>query len=127
MEQPQQPPLYGNDAPQQDYRNPQFPLPNAGAILTLGIISIVGCCCYGIVGLVCGIIALVMAKTAEQTYSANPIGYTESSYSNVKTGKTCAWIGIILSILYIIINIVVLIIYGAAALSDPQFFMNQFS
>ena len=40
---------------------PQRPLPNATAVLVLGIIAIVGCFCDGIPGLVCGIIALVLA------------------------------------------------------------------
>ena len=37
-------------------------LPNATAVLVLGILSIVTCCCYGVVGLILGIIALVLAK-----------------------------------------------------------------
>ena len=36
-------------------------LPNATAALVLGIISIVGALCYGIVGIICGIIGLVLA------------------------------------------------------------------
>ena len=42
------------------------PLPNATAVLVLGIISIVGCFCYGIVGLICGIIALILASKAKK-------------------------------------------------------------
>ncbi|MBS1563194.1 MAG: hypothetical protein JST39_02345, partial [Bacteroidetes bacterium] len=38
---------------QQFSPNPQMPLPNATPVLVLGIISIVGCFCYGIVGLIC--------------------------------------------------------------------------
>jgi len=40
----------------------QKKLPNATLILVFGILSILTCCCYGIVGLILGIIAIVMAK-----------------------------------------------------------------
>ena len=40
----------------------QQKLPNATAVLVLGILSIVTCCCYGIPGIVAGIIGLVLYK-----------------------------------------------------------------
>ena len=40
----------------------QQPLPNSGGILAMGIISIVlFCCCYGIISVALGIIALVLS------------------------------------------------------------------
>ena len=105
---------------------PKIDLPNATLILVLGIISIVGCCCsYGLVGIICGIIALVMAKTANNLYLSNPGQYTEGSYKNVNTGKICAWIGLILSILSLIFSIVSWIIYGFAAFTDPTSLLEQ--
>ena len=98
----------------------QTSIPNATLILILGIASIVTCCCYGIVGIICGIIAIVLAKTAKETFESNPGLYTESSYKNINTGRTCAIIGLILSGLYIIITIVMVAIYGIAALADPS-------
>ncbi len=68
---------------------PQQPLPNATAVLVLGILSIVIC-------FITGIIALVMAKKELALYNANPELYTESSYNSVKTGRICAIIGIVL-------------------------------
>jgi hypothetical protein len=102
-------------------------LPNAGVILALGIISIVGCCCtYGVLGIVCGIIALVMSKSALNLYRSEPTRYTESSYKNVNAGKICAWIGLIPSILYIITMIIFIAVFGIAALTDPSIITNYF-
>jgi len=78
----------------------QQKLPNATLILVFGIVSIVTCCCYGIIGLIFGIIAIVMAKKATALYLENPEQYT--GYSNVKTGKILAIIGIILNAIYLV-------------------------
>ena len=85
-------------------------LPNSTLILVFGILSIIGCCCYGIVGLVFGIIAMLMAQKATKIYNENPEMY--NGYQNVKTGKILAIIGIALSALVLIIGIVSLIIFG---------------
>lgn len=91
-------------------------LPNSTLILIFGILSIVTCCCYGILGLIFGIVALVLAKTAKETYFAEPELYT--GYNNVKTGRILAIIGIVLSGLYLIINIVLIAIYGWDGLQE---------
>lgn len=93
-------------------------LPNSTLILVFGILSIVGCCCYGIVGLIFGIVALVMSKKAIDIYNANPEMYT--GYQNVKTGRILAIIGIVLSALVIIANIAVLVIYGVEGIEEMQ-------
>lgn len=85
-------------------------LPNSTLILIFGILSIIGCCCYGIVGLVFGIITMLMAQKATNIYNENPEMY--NGYQNVKTGKILAIIGIVLSALVLIIGIVSLIILG---------------
>jgi len=108
-----------------DLNEPRIELPNATVVLVLGIVSIVGCCCWGIVGIVCGIIALALAKTATELYVSTPGKYTEKSYSNVNTGKTCAWIGLILSVLSLISSIVFWIIYGFSAFTDPQSIIDR--
>ena len=105
--------------------NSQAPVPNATTILILGIASIVTCCCYGIIGIICGIIALNMAKTAKETYETNPGLYTENSYKNVNTGRTCAIIGLILSGIYTFMTIVMVAISGIAALTNPGNFINS--
>jgi uncharacterized membrane protein len=110
---------------QPPYTGGQIPLPNATAVLVTGIISIVGCFCYGIVGLICGIIALVLAKKDMALYNANPSSYLPGSFNNLKAGRTCAIIGLILSALYVIFYIVIILIFGAAILSNPQEIFNQ--
>ncbi len=80
-------------------------LPNATAVLVLGILSIVTCWLYGVVGLILGIIAVVLAKKDKELYDSNPQAY-ELSYKNSKAGKVCGIIGLCLSgifFLYIII------------------------
>lgn len=99
----------------QEVTNPatQQSLPNSTGVLVLGILSIVFCFCYGIVGAALGIIALVMANKAIKLYTSSPNSYTESSYKNTKAGKVCAIIGLCLSSLYLIYFIVVISFYGA--------------
>ena len=75
-------------------------LPNATLILVFGILSIVTCCCYGVIGLPLGIIAVVLAQKATALYAADPELYT--GFQNVKTGKILAIIGIVLNGIYLI-------------------------
>ncbi len=97
----------------------QQTLPNSTAVLVLGIISIVGCFCYGIVGLVTGIIALVLAGKATRMYNENPALFTEASYKNMKAGKVCAIIGTCLSGAYMAFWIIYIAVIGAALSSMP--------
>jgi len=103
-----------------DYNAPKIDVPNSTVILFLGIVSIVGCCCFGLLGAICAIIALVLAKSATDLYVSDPGRYTESSYKNINTGKICAWIGLILSALFIIRLIFVITTIGLSNLSDPD-------
>lgn len=80
----------------------QQPLPNSTAVLVLGIISIVGSLCYGIPGLVCGIIALVLGSKGRRLYNEAPERYQLASYNNLNAGRICAIIGTILAVLAII-------------------------
>lgn len=97
----------------------QMPVPNSAAVLVLGILSIVFCFCYGFIGLVLGIIAIVLAGKANAIYNENPSNYTLSSFNNVKAGKICAIIGTILSALMLVYVIVVFFIIGAAMTGMP--------
>lgn len=96
---------------------PKQELPNSNLVLILGIVSLIGCCIsYGIIGLICSIISLVMAKSANELYMQHPDYYTESSYKNMTTGKTCATISLILSIIAIVVMIIVIVLFGVAGL-----------
>lgn len=87
----------------------QTKLPNATAVLVLGIISIVACCCYGI-GIILGIIGLVLANKDMKLYNQNPKQFT--GISNVNTGKILSIIGIILGVLFLALVIYIYAIYG---------------
>jgi hypothetical protein len=108
----------------QNYLNFQTSLPNATAVLVLGILSIVGCVCYGS-GLIMGIIALILAKKDMRLYNTNPAAYIPSSLSNIKAGRVCAIIGTIMSAIYVLLIIIVLIAFGTAFFADPQGFMRE--
>lgn len=91
-------------------------LPNATAVLILGILSIVGCCFYA-VGVIFSIIALVMAKKDMALYAINPDAY--DNYGNLKTGRILAIIGLVLNIISIITAIAFIAIFGWAVMQDP--------
>jgi hypothetical protein len=97
----------------------QEKLPNATLILVFGIVSIVTCCCYGVLGLIFGIIAVILANKAKAIYLENPEQY--SGYQNVKIGNILAIIGIVLNLLYMIYVIVLFSKLGMDGIME----MNQ--
>ncbi len=101
----------------------QKKLPNATLILVFGILSILTCCCYGIVGLILGIIAIVMAKKATAIYLENPDVYTD--FKNVKTGKTLAYVGIILSLIYMVFVVIIIAVFGFESLQDQELMQQK--
>jgi uncharacterized protein YqhQ len=84
----------------QDYLTPSKEstqqLPNATATLVLGILSIVVC-------FVCGIIALVISNRDLDLYKSNPEDFSVASYNNIKAGRICAIVGIVLQVIGAII------------------------
>lgn len=97
------------------YPGPPKTIPNSTAVLVLGIISIVGCFLYGIPGLICGIIAMVMFKKVKATYLTDRVGY-EASYKTANAGYICAIIGTILSALYFLFFIIILLTAASGGL-----------
>jgi len=103
---------------QQDLNNPMgdgnfMPsnLPNATAVLILGIISIIGCCCGGIVGVICGAIGLILANKDMKLYQANPNAY--KNFSNLNTGRILCIVGLIISVIYMLYSVYTIIfVYG---------------
>ena len=89
-------------------------LPNATGVLVLGICSLALCWCYGIVGIILGIIALVLGNKAKKMYEENPELYTESSFKNMKAGRTCGIIGLCIGGAYLLVVIIYLLVIGAA-------------
>ncbi|MBT8287759.1 MAG: DUF4190 domain-containing protein [Flavobacteriaceae bacterium] len=98
-------------------------LPNSTLVLVMGIISIVGCCCYGLPGLICGIVAVVVGQKATNLYKESPEIY--SGYENVKAGKIMGIIGIVLSVLFTIYIIWVISLIGWEALQNPELLQEK--
>ncbi len=88
------------------YNNFQLQLPNSTAVLVLGILSVVSCWCYGIFGLILGIIAIILAGKDRRRYLLEPDVYTESSYKNLIAGRIVAIIGVCLSGLFLVIILI---------------------
>jgi|SRR5690554_512205 len=94
-------------------------LPKSTGILVLGILSIVfSLCCGGFIGIILAIIALVMAGPATTMYNAAPERYT--GYSNVKTGKVLAIIGLIISIIVILFTVYIFSTVGYEGILEMQ-------
>lgn len=93
-------------------------LPNSTAILVLGILSILTCCCWGIIGLTLGIVALILAKKDLMLYNENPEQY--DGIANINTGRVLAIIGIILSSIYLLANIYMYAVWGEEGIKDFQ-------
>ncbi len=82
----------------------QQKLPNVTIALILSIVSFLCCCCSaGIGGLLCSGIALFLTKKDEKLYLENPEGY--SNYSQLKTTKIVAIIGLVLAVISIAVSI----------------------
>jgi len=101
-------------------------LPNATAVLVLGIISIVSCWCYGLIGIICGIIALVIGSKDMARYRLQPDKYIPSSYKNLKAGRVCAIIGLSLSAIYFVLIIVVIAVIGISGLTHMDEVLRQY-
>ncbi len=84
------------------------PLPNATATLVLGILSIVVC-------FICGIVALVISNRDLTMYRNNPELYSLASYNNIKAGRICAIIGIILQVVGLVLYIAVIAFFVSQA------------
>ncbi|AUS06173.1 CCC motif membrane protein [Pseudotamlana carrageenivorans] len=101
----------------------QQKLPNSTLILVFGILSIPFCCCYGIISITLGIVAIVLASKASKLYAENPELYT--GYQNVKVGKILAIIGIVLGVLYIAFIVTLISMFGWETLQDQELLQER--
>ncbi|MGZ4042543.1 MAG: CCC motif membrane protein, partial [Bacteroidia bacterium] len=85
-------------------------------------LSIVFCWCYGLLAIILGIIAIVLANQGEKLYKVNPQAYTISSYKNMKAGKICGIIGLCLGAVYLIIVVIYFVVLGTAAFGAFNYF-----
>jgi hypothetical protein len=89
----------------------QQKLPNATASIVLGSISFI-CCCFsmGIGGLLLSGIAYYLAMKDEKLYAEQPEIY--SNFSQVKTAKIIAIIGLVLAVIALIMSIYTIVSAG---------------
>jgi predicted branched-subunit amino acid permease len=90
-------------------------LPNANLILVLGILSIAFCWWHfiSVVGIALGLITLILSKKEMALYKGSPGRFTVISFNNIKAGRICAIIGLVISLLVFIF--VILIFLGILA------------
>jgi len=100
MENQYQPPVQG----------PKGSLPNATAVLVLGICSIVFSCFF--IGLACSVVGIVLANKGRIMYRENPNLY--DGYSMLNAGWIMSIIGVVLGS----ISIVCSILWGFAVYSS---------
>jgi hypothetical protein len=98
----------------------QEDVPNATAVLVLGIISLASFWCYGIVGIVLGIIGLAISSSSHKAIKLEPQRYTQSSIKNLNAGRIMSIIGLSVGGLFILIIVLYFLIIGAALMS-PAF------
>ena len=98
---------------------PKPVLPNASAVLVLGILSIIPFGCVPL-GLIIGIIGLVLSKDGLLAYRHNPDQY--SGYGTLNSGRVLCIIGVILGSINIVWWIIILSVGGAIATSLVDFF-----
>jgi hypothetical protein len=84
-------------------------LPYASTVLTLGIISCFGLFCFGIIGLITGIIAIVLYRIDKNRYEKEPVKYSIESYKLLNSGRIIAIIGLVLSSLFVFVILLAII------------------
>lgn len=78
----------------------QQKLPNVTIVIVLAILSYLCCCLYGVPAIILSGIGLILLRSDEQKYRENPEGY--SNYSQFRTAKIMAIIGLVLGVLYLL-------------------------
>lgn len=107
----------GYQQPQGGYQQPQGggaqKTPGNGAAIAsmvCGICSIVFCWCYGVVGLVLGIVALAMWNKSKIMNGGNVLPMA-------KAGMICGIVGSVLSAVYVVYFIIVCAVWGSVGSS----------
>lgn len=73
-------------------------LPHSQSALILGISSIItACCCWGVIGIILGILGLVNANKAIRIHEQEPDAF--DGINNAQTGKTTSIIGIVIGVI----------------------------
>ncbi|WP_179337779.1 CCC motif membrane protein [Winogradskyella ludwigii] len=98
-------------------------IPNGTLVLVMGILSIIGCCCYGLPGLIFGIVAIVLAGKATKVYTESPESF--SGFGNVKAGKIMGIIGVVLSIAMVLFYVWIITTFGWDTMQDQELMQQK--
>jgi H+/Cl- antiporter ClcA len=93
-------------------------LPNATAVLVLGILSFLTFCCYGIFGIVFGLVGYLMSRSDSKRLQENPGEYGNQNVHTV--GKILSLIGLILGVLTLIFFIWIIMKIGPENMQDEE-------
>lgn len=77
----------------------QKKLPNVTIAIVLAIIGYVCCCFWGLPAIILGIVGLLLLRSDQQKFMANPEGYT--NYKQWKTARILCIIAIVIGALYL--------------------------
>ncbi|MBU2927255.1 CCC motif membrane protein [Winogradskyella psychrotolerans] len=98
-------------------------IPNGTLVLVMGILSIIGCCCYGVPGLIFGIVAIILGGKATKVYMEAPENY--SGFGNVKAGKIMGIIGVVLSVLMVAYILWIISYFGWETLQNQELMQEK--
>ncbi len=98
-------------------------LPHSTTSLVLGIFSIITCWCYGIPGIVLGIIGLIQGKKAIALHNEDPDLY--EGVGNANAGKITSIIGLVLTVLFTGYIIWIVSQIGWENLQDPELLQEK--
>ena len=104
----------------------QKQIPRSIAVMVLGIVSIAACAIYGLPGLVCGIIALIMHRKVKAIHDSDPVSYARS-YRFARAGYICGIIGTCLSAAFFVF-LIIYVVYMAiiySAVSNEIYYNND--
>jgi DNA-directed RNA polymerase subunit RPC12/RpoP len=82
------------------------------ASMVLGIISIITCFAYGLIGMPCGILAVIFAKKARLAVQAGTA--PASSLGMANAGRVCGWVGIALNSIGLIVFFIYIAVFIVA-------------
>ena len=101
----------------------QQKLPNSTLVLIMGILSIVGCCFYGLPGLIFGIVAIIFGRKDKKLYQSNPDEY--SGIDNVNSGYILGIDGFIVCVIFIVILLWSISLIGWENFNDPELLQQK--
>jgi hypothetical protein len=89
----------------------QINLPNSNTILVLGILSLVFCWWHllSVIGIILSIVTLILARKELFLFYTGSNNFTVSSLNNVKVGRVCAIIGLIISVVVFVLALLMII------------------